>query len=74
MASVNFTPGQVVKFIGGKYNGFFGSIRWLGDTSACVVVTYENKPVEMIEDLQFLQDLQEWKKGRSFTELALKPN
>lgn len=74
MASESFIVGQVVKFIGGKFNGFFGSIRWLGDTSACVIVTHENKPCEMIEDLVHLQDLAEWKKGRSFTELSLRPN
>lgn len=74
MASENYLVGQTVKFIGGKYNGFFGDIRWLGDSSACVIVIYENKPMEIIEDLIFLMDLVEWKRGKSFTELALKPS
>lgn len=74
MASVDYRVGQTVKFIGGKHNGFFGQIRWLGDTLACVVVIYENKPIEIIEELTFLMDMDEWKKGKSFTELSLKPN
>jgi hypothetical protein len=47
-------PGVPVKFTGGRYNGFTGVIRLCGDTVAAVVITYNNQPHEVIDDLCFM--------------------
>ncbi len=67
-----FKWGQSVRLIGGKYNGFQGTVRWCGDAFASLEIVFENKKHEIVEDLRFLQDLAEWKAGKSDTELALK--
>lgn len=51
-------PGTPIKFTGGRYNGFTGSIRFIGDTCASIVILYDNKPTEVVEDLVHLTALQ----------------
>ncbi len=45
-------PGQPCRVTGGKYNGFAGTIRWMGDVWCSFVVIYEGKPVELVEELK----------------------
>lgn len=52
MSNQAFHPGQAVKFTGGRYNGFTGTIRWMGDVWAEIVILYENRPCEVLEELR----------------------
>lgn len=64
--------GLQVRFISGRYNGFEGLIHWAGNTCCSVVVRYENRPLEVVDDYGVITPLDEWKKERSAIELALK--
>ena len=69
---MSFASQQAVRFIGGKYNGFQGTTRWVGETLASVVIVFEGKEHEVVESTAWLQDLAEWRAGKSATELQLK--
>lgn len=62
MASISFQSGQAVRFIGGKYNGFQGNIRWLGDYTASVIVQVDKATHELIEELRHMKDLATYKR------------
>ncbi len=64
--------GLAVRFIGGRYNGFEGTISWAGDTCCAVVVEYEGKRIEEVEGFDFLLPLSAWRAAKSATELQLK--
>lgn len=54
----DFAPGLPVKFTGGRYNGFTGTIRLMGETVAAIIILYDNRPCEVIEDLRHCSPLQ----------------
>lgn len=45
-------PGSPVRFTSGRYNGFTGTIRWMGDSWAQIVILYDNRPAEVLEELR----------------------
>jgi hypothetical protein len=49
-----FRWGTPVKFSGGKYNGFLGTVRWCGETACSVEIRIDNAPSEVVEDLCFV--------------------
>ena len=50
-------PGRAVKFTGGRYNGFTGTIRLMGESCAAIVILYDHKPCEVVEEIRFLTPL-----------------
>lgn len=66
------TVGQAVRFIGGKYNGFEGQIAKLCDTQCSVLVQYEGRTSELIEETRHLMPMELWQAMKTATELALK--
>ncbi len=69
-----FRWGQEIRFIGGRYNGFNAEVRWCGTTVASCIIRIDGNPTEVVESLEFMQDMTEWKNSKTTTELALKPN
>lgn len=67
-----FVPGQAVRFTGGKYNGFTGNLRWVGSTTASIVIQKEHQFFEIIEELKFVTDLVAWTIRLSETEKTLR--
>ena len=67
-----FHWGQTVRFTGGTYNGFQGLVHWQGQTVCSVEIDFEGKKTEVLVEPQFLQDLGDWKRGKSETEIQLK--
>lgn len=69
-----FKWGQEIRFTGGKYNGFNAEIRWVGTTLASAIIRIDGNPTEVVERVEFMQDMTAWKASKTATELALKPN
>ena len=53
----NIVVGTVVKFVGGKYNGFSGTVVECYDTVAAVEIQLGNKPIEVVEVVEDLRHL-----------------
>jgi hypothetical protein len=49
-----FKWGQEVRFVGGKYNGFNGVMRWCGETSCEVRIRKDAEHFDVVEDTKFL--------------------
>lgn len=56
-APPEFAPGSPIRFTGGRYNGFTGTIRLMGDYVAAIIITYNNQPTEVVEELKFCTPL-----------------
>lgn len=57
--SPELCPGSPIKFTGGRYNGFTGTIRLMGESVAAIIITYDNKPCEVVEELRHCTALAE---------------
>ena len=64
--------GEPVRFTGGKYNGFEGTVAKLCDEYASVVINYEGKPHELVESVKFLTPMAQWLQGKNEDELRLR--
>lgn len=67
-------PQTPVRFTGGKYNGFFGVVAKACENFSSVIVSFEGKPVEIVEDNAHLTPLAELRAKQSDTEWALRGN
>lgn len=65
-------PGTSVRFTGGKFNGFTGVVAKVCDTVCSVVITFEHRPYEVVDEHRHVTPLAEWTAARSTTELKLR--
>lgn len=69
-----FDPGTVIRFTGGKFNGFQGVVAKSCDSFCSVVVDFEGKQIEVVEACAHMMPLADWLATKSETERALKGN
>ena len=64
--------GNTVRVIGGKYNGYEGTLLKSCDTVGSIEVTFEGQRHELVVDLGHLVSLTAWRATKSATEITLR--
>lgn len=64
--------GTAVRFIGGRFNGYQGTLSKVCEAVGSVIIVFEGRGHEVVEELRHLQPLAEWRASLSPTELTIR--